>query len=48
MEGEVTKLVRKNNIVIIKNDFIIPRTCEYYLHFNVKLPFLHKEFLRKD
>ena len=48
MEGEVTKLIRKNKIVIIKNDFTIPRTCEYYLHFNVKLSFLDKEFLRKD
>ena len=46
MEGEAAKLIKKYNIVMV-NDFFLPRTCEYYLHFNVKLPYPEIKF-KKD
>ena len=46
MEREAAKFVRRNNIVMV-NDFFILRKCEYYLHFNVKLPYPEIEF-KKD
>ena len=46
MEREAAKFVRKNNIVMV-NDFFVLITCEYYLHFNVKLPYPEIEF-KKD
>ena len=45
-EEEAAKFIRKNNIVMV-NDFFVPITCEYYLHFNVKLPCPEIEF-KKD
>ena len=45
-EEEADEFIRKNNIVML-NDFFVPRTCEYYLHFNVKLPYPEIEF-KKD
>ena len=48
MEGEATTFIRIYNVVLTKHDFIRPRTCEYYLHFNVKLPYPEKEFKEKN
>lgn len=31
-------MIKKYNVVIVKEDFL-PRICEYYLHFNVNLPY---------
>ena len=38
-KGDVAKFVQKNNIVMLQTDNFVPRTCEYYLHFNVNLPY---------
>ena len=41
--GEVAKYFKKLNIVTVKEDIIRPRSCEYYLHFNVNLPYPEQE-----
>ena len=38
-EGEAAKFVRKMNTVMVQTNNFVPRTCEYYLHFNVKLQY---------
>ena len=38
-KGPVAKYVKQNNIVMSQTDNFVPRTCEYYLHFNVNLPY---------
>ena len=48
MEGEATTFIRIYNVVLTKHDFIRPRTCEYYLHFNFKLLYPEKEFKEKN
>ena len=40
--GEVVKAFSKFNL-ILTNDFFLPKTCEYYLHFDINLPYLEKE-----
>ena len=29
---------------MLETEFIKPQSCEYHLHFNVKLPYPEKEF----
>ena len=41
--GEVAKYFKKLNIVTVKEDIFRPRPCEYYLHFNVNLPYPKQE-----
>ena len=38
-EGDVAKFVRKMNNVTLQANNFVPRTCEYYLHFNVNVPY---------
>ena len=39
----VKQFFKKYNIVISQTEFFVPRSCEYYLHFNVNLPYPEKE-----
>ena len=39
MDGPVKKVFKKWNIVVLQTEFFVPRSCEYYLHFNVKLSY---------
>ena len=32
------------NVVMPETEFIKPQSCEYYLHFNIKLPYPEKEY----
>ena len=41
--GEVAKALKKFNIVVPQKEFIVPRSCEYYLHFNINLPYPERE-----
>ena len=43
-EGVVAKFVQKMNIVMPQTNNFVPRTCEYYLHFNVNLPYPETEY----
>ena len=43
-EGDVAKFVQKMNIVTLQTNNFVPRTCEYYLHFNVNLPYPETEY----
>ena len=38
MDGPVKKFFNKLNVVVPQTESFVPRLCEYYLHFNVKLP----------
>ena len=38
------KFCKKFNVVMPETEFIKPQSCEYYLHFNIKLPYPEKEF----
>ena len=38
------KFCKKFNVVMPETEFIKPQSCEYYLHFNVKLLYPEKEF----
>ena len=42
-EGYVARFVWEMNIVMQTNN-LVPRTCKYYLHFNVKLPYPKTEY----
>ena len=42
-EGDVAKFVQKMNIVMLQTNNFVPRTCEYYLHFNVNVPYPETE-----
>ena len=42
-EGVAAKFVQKMNIVMLQTNNFVPRTCEYYLHFNVNLPYQMKK-----
>ena len=37
--GEVAKKFKHYNIVTVKEDNEVPRSCEYYLHFDINLPY---------
>ena len=37
MDGSVKKFFNKLNVVVPQTESLVPRLCEYYLHFNVKL-----------
>ena len=37
------KVPTKFNYVMIKNNFFIPRTCEYYLHYDISKPLPENE-----
>ena len=41
--GEVAKYFKKYNIVTVKEDNEVPRSCEYYLHFDINLPYPEQE-----
>ena len=41
--GEVAKVFKKYNIALLQEEFFVPRSCEYYLHFNINLPYPEKE-----
>ena len=43
-EGVAAKFVGKMNIVMLQTNNFAPRTCEYYLHFNVNLPYPETEY----
>ena len=34
----VKQTLKKYNIVMLEAEFFKPRSCEYYLHFNINLP----------
>ena len=36
--GEVAKYFEKFNVVTVKADDQLPRSCEYYQHFDINLP----------
>ena len=36
--GEVQRLLKKFNLVMVKEDDFVPETCEYYLHYDVSRP----------
>ena len=38
------KFVQKMNIAMPQTNNFVPRTCEYYLHFNVNLPYPETEY----
>ena len=38
----VSKYCKYYNVVMPKIEFVKARSCEYYLHFNVKLPYPEK------
>ena len=40
----VARFVRKMNIAMPQTNNFVPRTCEYYLHFNVNLPYPDTEY----
>ena len=42
-EYENLKVPTKFNYVMIKNNFFIPRTCEYYLHYDISKPLPENE-----
>ena len=42
--GAVAKAFKRNNVVLTKSDLSLPRGCEYYLHFDINLPYPEKEF----
>ena len=44
MGGPVKKIIKQWNIVVPQTEFFVPRLCEYYLHFNVKLPYPETEY----
>ena len=37
------KYCKAYNVVLTKTELFKPESCEYYLHFNVKLPYPEKE-----
>ena len=43
-EGDVAKFVQKMNNVTLQANNFVPRTCEYYLHFNVNVPYPETEY----
>ena len=42
-ESEVAKYFDKFNVVTVKEDNSVPRSCEYYLHFDIHLPYPEQE-----
>ena len=42
-EYENLKVPTKFNYVMIKNNFFIPRTCEYDLHYDISKPLPENE-----
>ena len=40
----VARFVRKMNIAMPQTNNFVPRTYEYYLHFNVNLPYPETEY----
>ena len=44
MDGPIKKVFKEWNIVVPQTEFFAPRSCEYYLHFNVKLPYPETEY----
>lgn len=50
--GDVKKFIKKYNVTMPQTEFFIPRTCEYYLHYNVKLRYPEGQtqtiFVEKD
>ena len=42
--GPVQKVFNDWNIVEPQTEFFVPRSCEYYLHFNVKLPYPETQY----
>ena len=41
--GEVAKYFEKFNVVTVKADDQLPRSCKYYQHFDINLPYPEKE-----
>lgn len=41
--NDIAKYLKQFNVVYIKENLTLPRSCEYYLHFNVNLPYPEKE-----
>ena len=41
--GEVAKKFKHYNIITVKEDNEVPRSCEYYLHFDINLPHPEQE-----
>ena len=37
--GDVKKFIKRYNIVMSELELFKPRSCEYYLHYNVMLPY---------
>ena len=42
--GAIAKAFKMYNIVLAKSGLSLPRSCEYYLHFDINLPYPEKEF----
>ena len=42
-ESEVAKYFDKFNVVTVKEDNKVPRSCKYYLHFDINLPYPEQE-----
>ena len=44
MDGPVKKVFNEWNTAVQQTEFFVPRLCEYYLHFNVKLLYPETEY----
>ena len=44
MDGPVKKVFNEWNTAVPQTEFFVPRLCEYYLHFNVKLLYPETEY----
>ena len=43
-DGPMKKYFKNYNIVMPQTEFFVPRSCEYYFHFNVRLPYPETEY----
>ena len=41
--GDAIKFIKHYKVVLTEHNLTLPNSCEYYLHFNIKLPYPEKE-----